>query len=195
MIDNYDLRDAGLDLMMQNGKPLTKLPGHGRSMRYALPNGETVRIRTCNDHILIVVADDPDPDEATLNIEGTNWLLIVMPAVERTPGNVHAYFVPTSVAVTEVRRCQREWLASNPNTKGNNTTFNLWFDSHGKSSGYAEKWRQYRLEGQTEAKRPMSTENGAMGNIKDEVEIAKQRIAKVAGVSTAAVRITVDFGA
>ena len=191
-IDNTILVNAGLQLMQQNGQPLIKQPGYGRSMRFVLPNGQTVRVRTCNDHILIVVADHPDPDKASLNIEGTDWLLLVMPEIERTPGKVLAYLVPTHVAVTEARRCHREWLATKPNTSGTNTTYNLWFDSHGKSSGYAAKWREYLLQGTTEAKQTI-VENAPMGNIKDEVEMARQRIAKAAGVSISAVRITVDF--
>ncbi len=59
-------------------------------MIYSLPDRQTVRIRTCNDHILIVVADSPSAD-ARLNIRGTDWLLIVMPEIERTPGKVIAY--------------------------------------------------------------------------------------------------------
>ena len=89
-IDNEVLRDAGLALMRENGKPLAKLPSSGRSMLYSMPNGESVRVRTSNDHILVVVADKPTPD-AHLNIQGTDWLLIVMPEVERAEGKVIAY--------------------------------------------------------------------------------------------------------
>src|SRR5258707_6067690 len=126
-IDNDALLTAGLELMRQDGKPLSKLQSPGRSMLYALSSGETVRVRTCNDHILIVLADRPD-DDAKLNIEGTDWLLLVMPEIERTPGSVIAYLVPTKVAVEAARCTHREWLATKPNTKGGNTTWNLWFD-------------------------------------------------------------------
>ena len=81
-IDNDVLREAGLALMRENGKPLTQRPSPGRSMHYTMPSGESVRVRTSNDHILIVVADKPTVD-ARLNIEGTDWLLIVMPEAER----------------------------------------------------------------------------------------------------------------
>lgn len=192
-IESSILLNAGLDLMRQSGKTLTKQPGYGRSMRFVLPNGETVRVRTCNDHVLIVVADDPDPDKASLNIEGTDWLLVVMPEIERTAGKVLAYLVPTQVAVSEVRRCHREWLATKPNTAGSNTTFNLWFDSGGKSSGYFAKWRQYLLSGNTEAKKTAPGDNAPLSNIREEVEMARQRIARAAGVSTSAVKISVDF--
>src|SRR5271166_6556214 len=120
-IDNNALLEAGLELMKRNGKSLSKQPSFGRKMLYSLPNGETVRVRTCNDHILIVVADSPALD-AKLNIEETDWLLIVMPEIERTPGKVIAYLVPTAVAVEASRQTHSEWLATNPNTKGNNTT-------------------------------------------------------------------------
>jgi hypothetical protein len=193
-IDNSELLSAGLELMRQNGKALTKQPGYGRSMRYVMANGDTVRVRTCNDHILIVLADGPDPKTASLNIEGTKWLLIVMPEIERTLGKVLAYLVPTNVAVENARRCHGEWLSTKPNTSGNNTTFNLWFDSGGKSGGFASIWHQYLLQGDSEIT-DVPPPTLATSNIKDEVEMARQRIAKAAGVSTAAVRITVDFGA
>ncbi|MCY3878138.1 MAG: hypothetical protein OXF74_03040 [Rhodobacteraceae bacterium] len=70
-ICNKMLREAGLELMRENGKPLTKLSSSGRAMLYSMPNGESVRVRTCNDHILVVVADKPAAD-ASLNIQGTD---------------------------------------------------------------------------------------------------------------------------
>lgn len=194
-LTNDVLLNAGVEMMRQNGKPLARQGGFGRSMRFTIPNGETVRVRTCNDHILIVVANNPDPDKASLNIEGTDWLLIVMPEIERTEGKVLAYLVPTHVAVEAARRCHREWLATKPNTAGSNTTFNLWFDTGGKSSGFAAHWHQYLLPGESEAKQSVVTaESTPVSNIKDVVEMARQHIARVAGVSVAAVRITVDFG-
>ena len=79
-LPNDGLLAAGLELMKQNGMPLTKLPDFGRSMMYSRPDGQTVRVRTCNDHILIVLGDKPSGD-AKLNIEGTDWLLVVMPTI------------------------------------------------------------------------------------------------------------------
>ena len=79
-----------------------------------------------HDHILVVVADKPTID-ASLNIQGTDWLLIVMPEIERAEGKVIAYLVPTEEAEAAVRKSHEEWLSSNPNTKGRNTTWNLRF--------------------------------------------------------------------
>ena len=198
-IDNEVLREAGLALMRENGKPLTKRPSPGRSMRYALPNGQSVRVRTSNDHILIVVADKPTAD-AGLNIEDTDWLLIVMPEVERKAGNLIAYLVPTRKAVKAVRKSHRAWLSSNPNTKGSNTTWNLWFGpppgmaSRDGKYGYAEKWAKYRLEGEVSTKEIMSVQGGRVseaGSIKAEVETARQRIARAAAVSPEAVQISI----
>ncbi|HEY6250055.1 MAG TPA: hypothetical protein VI685_08840 [Candidatus Angelobacter sp.] len=194
-IENDVLLTAGLELMRQNGKPLRKVQSPGRSMLYALPNGESVRVRTCNDHILIVLADRPT-EGAGLNIEGTDWLLVVMPEIERTPGKVIAYLVPTKVAVEAVRRTHQEWLDTNPNTRGSNTTWNLWFDRDGpaKANDFATEWIEYRLNG--EATHPGGLgETSEPNNIKAEVEAARLRISRAAGVSPAAVRITVDFGA
>ena len=198
-IDNGVLLHAGLELMRQNGQPLTKLPSKGRSMLFKLPGGDTVRARTCNDHILIAVADSPSKD-AKLNIDGTDWLLIVMPEEERTHGKIIAYLVPTTEAVAEVRHTHKKWLANDPNTKGANTTWNLWFDDDGadKANNYAEKWVKYRVDGDISTldraieKAPVQEQRG---NTKTEVEAARERIASVAGVSPRAVRISIDFAA
>ena len=198
-IDNEVLREAGLALMRETGKPLTKRPSPGRSMRYELPNGQSVRVRTSNDHILIVVADKPTAD-AHLNIEGTDWLLIVMPEVARKAGNVIAYLVPTGEAVEAVRKSHQAWLSSDPNTKGKNTTWNLWFTppsgmaSRDEKHGYADKWEKYRLEGEVSTKEIMSVQGGRVsetGSIEAEVEAARQRIAHAAAVSPEAVQISI----
>ena len=197
-IDNETLLRAGLELMQRNGKPLTKRASKGRAMLYELPNGETVRARTSNDHILIVVAETPAQD-ARLNIEGTEWLLIVMPENERTHGKVVGYLVPTQEAVDEARRSHAEWLASNPNTHGGNTTWNLWFNDGGPevASGYSVKWAKYRIEGEVKTLQVASenTQVSEPGSINAVVEAARTNIARVAGVLPRAVRITIDFGA
>jgi hypothetical protein len=107
---------------------------------------------------------------------------------------VLSYLVPTGVAVEAARRCHREWLSSKPNTGGSNTTFNLWFDDGGNSAGFAQHWKQYLLPGDADTEHLGATDISAGGNLKSEVEMARQRIASIAGVSVAAVRITVDFG-
>lgn len=198
-VPNSQLLSAGLALLEQSGKRFTKMANKGRAMLYELKNGETVRVRTCNDHILIAVADSPD-ENANLNIEGTDWLLVVMPEIPRTPGDVIAYLIPTELAVNEVRKTHREWLATNPKTRGKNTTWNLWFDDEGseKAGGYARKWAQYRLKGKTNTiaastVSPAQKQNGSANPVKAEVDAARNRIAQVAGVPPEAVRISIDF--
>ena len=201
-IDNSVLLEAGLELMSTNGTSLKKIPTRGRSMIYEMANGETVRVRTCNDHILVVVADSPN-ENAKLNIEGTDWLLIVMPEIERTAGKILAYLVPTEIVVHKVRESHRTWLNSNPNTKGKNTTWNLWFknyDSHDgrlRKHGYFKKWADYRLKGEVTS---TQIENGLFDRkqcdsvtIKKEVETARLRIAHAADVSPEAVKILVEY--
>lgn len=196
-VDSAKLVAAGLELMRANGKPIHKLDSPGRSMIYAMSDGETVRVRTCNDHVLIVVADRPAED-AKLNIEGTDWLLIIMPEVERQRGNVVGYLVPSAIAVEAARQTHRDWLATQPNTKGANRTWSLWFRAHapGKANDYSEKWRSYRLAGtkSTDQLADVAPEALSQGNIKAEVENARRRIALAAGVPIEAVRITIDFG-
>lgn len=197
-IDNDVLLQAGLDLMRLNGMPLTKIPSKGRSMLYKLPSGETVRARTCNDHILIAVANKPSAD-ARLNIEGTDWLFIVMPEIERTEGKIIGYLIPEAEAVKEVRATHQAWLATKPKTNGGNTTWNLWFDHNGsgKADNYAEKWAKYRLEGDVSTLEISSEQSAPIGeaaNIKTEIAAARQRIASAAGVSLESVKISIDFG-
>ena len=201
-INNEVLLEAGLALMRGNGKPLTKLPSPGRSMLYSMPNGETVRVRTTNDHLLVVVADRPNLD-ANLNIQGTDWLLIVMPEVERTEGAIIAYLVPSRVAEDAARNSHQVWLSSNPNTKGSNTTWTLSFD-HSRSrmasrqdkQGYFERWAKYRLEGEISTKDITGASDGRdrePGNLRAEVEAAQQRIARAASVPLGAVKISIEF--
>ncbi len=182
--------------MRQCGKPLSRLPSKGRAMLYVLPNGETVRMRTCNDHVLIVVGDRPTSD-AKLNIEGTDWLLVAMPEVERTPGKVNVYLLPTSEVETEARRTHQDWLDSNPNTKGDNKTWNLWFRSDGpsKANDYAARWARYLLDSVVDARASAATSSPGQpeGNVKAEVENARRRIAEVAGVPLEAVKVTINF--
>ena len=203
-IDNEVLREAGLALMRENGKPLTKSPSFGRAMLYSMPNGESVRVRTSNDHILVVVADRPTAD-AHLNIQGTDWILIVMPEVERAEGKVIAYLVPANEAEDAVRRSHQAWLSCNPETKGKNTTWNIWFD-HSYSGmegreemhGYAEKWAMYRLSGDIstgDIASKLSDRPSDVGSIQAEVESARQRIARAASVFPDAVKISIDFSA
>ncbi len=195
-VPNNHLLDAGLTLLKQNGKQFKKMANKGRAMLYQLDNGETVRVRTCNDHILIVVASGTN-ENAKLNIEGTDWLMVVMPEIPRTPSDVIAYLIPTETAVQEVRDAHKRWLATDPKTRGQNTTWNLWFDDDGRETAnrYAEKWKPYRLIGEAStATLAVSPEKSKSTNpVKAEVDAARLRIAKVAGVSPESVRISVDF--
>jgi hypothetical protein len=205
-VPNEALVSAGISLMSQLGQTLERLPTQTRAMVYALPNGKTVRIRTCNDHILVVLADSPKLD-AKLNIEGTDHLLIVMPEAPRTFGPVIGYFVPTEVAVEAVRRSHAEWLASAPATAGNNRTWNLWFNN-GKAGheGFATRWQQYRLPGlaSTAQQQPISTARlksdpreaalpAKAKSLGDVIGEARRQIAEAAGIPIDAVKITVNL--
>lgn len=193
-VANEDLLNAGLRLMKINHRPLTRRQVSGRSMRYALPNGESVRVRTCNDHVLIVLASQHSGD-AKLNIEGTDWLLIVMPEVPRTPGNVIAYLVPAAEAAQEVRATHKAWLDSTPNTKGNNRTWNVWFDPDGpsKANDFARKWNQYRLAGEVSTVVATDFTQVGIGDVRGTIEEARMKIAKAAGVPPSSVTITIGY--
>jgi hypothetical protein len=193
-ITSSDLVQAGLAAMQSIGKPLTKLASTGRAMLYSMPNGETVRIRTCNDHVLIVVSDRPTTD-GKLNIQGTHWLLVVMPEVERTPGKVMIYLLPADEVEAEARRTHQEWLDSNPNTKGENRTWNLWFrrDARGSAHDYATKWARYRINTNTNSLQLVSRSSNSPSDVKTEVYNARKRISEIAGVPIEAVKVTINF--
>ena len=202
-IDNQVLLEAGLTMMRMNGCPLKRIASPGRSMVYMMPNQETVRIRTCNDHVLITVANRPDED-ANLNIEGTDHLLLVMPELERTSGNIIAYLIPTTTVTKAVRESHRKWLDSNPRTKGENTTWNLWFnkdeyksDGRQDKQNFFKKWKDFRL---TETVSSIEIENqlsdrqqGNSLSVREEVEIARQRIAYAASVLPDSVKISIEY--
>jgi hypothetical protein len=196
-IPNEKLLAAGLELMRQNGKPLKRVSGNGRSMIYQLPDGESVRFRTCNDHLLIVLAESPAED-ARLNIEGTDWLVIVMPEKERTPGRAMAYLLPTEVAVKAARESHKAWLETSPNTRGENVTWNLWFScekAEKPHNHFHDKWQKYLLSGVVSTDHETGAgESSSASNVKNEVEMARQRISRAAGVPPEAVKITIEFG-
>ena len=199
-VPSDDLLRAGLDLMAQYGKPLQRIKASGRSMIYETPDRRTVRVRTSNDHLLIVLADSTDPDKARVNIEGTDQVLIVMPQRQRTPGPVIGYLIPTDVVAEAAKSAYKEWLATNPNTKGENRTWNLWFDDHGPacSNNFAEKWRQYRLPGIASVNgsdsEPEFVAKGSGPSMKlsDVIASAKRQIADAAGVPVEQVKVNIE---
>jgi len=194
-VSNIALLDAGISAMQEVGKSMERLPTSSRAMKYQLATGETVRVRTCNDHVLVVLASSAE-EGAALNIEGTDYLLIVMPETPRVEGPVIIYLVPTSIAENAVRKAHADWLNTNPSTKGNNRTWNIWFgDGPTAYSGFAQKWAQYRLQTKTStvvAEPPRSSgsskENRPLGIV---IADAKRAIAEAAGVPIEAVKISV----
>jgi len=196
-VSNQALLEAGLAAVRATGKSMQKMQTSSRAMKYQLDNGETVRVRTCNDHVLVVLADSAE-QSAALNIEGTDHLLIVMPAVPRTEGSVIAYLVPTVAAIEAVRQAHADWLKTNPSTKGNNRTWTIWFgDGPAAYSGFAQKWSQYRL--------PTTESTVAVSHVIDSghgrdtrplgmvIAEARKAIAEAAGVAVEAVKITVTL--
>jgi hypothetical protein len=196
-VSNEALLTAALGMLEAQGTRLKKLKTSSRAMKFELPDGKTVRARTCNDHVLVVLADSPGPG-ATLNIEGTDHLLIAMPATPRTAGAVIAYFVPTQVAVKAVRQSHAEWLASGPSTRGNNRTWNIWFDDQVDVpwSGFARKWSKYRIAGSGSTDSALSTPSVSLAGrtLGSVIAEARAAIASAAGVSPDLVKISIDLG-
>jgi hypothetical protein len=196
-VSNQALLNAGLAAMRSVGRSVQKMQTNSRAMKYQLDNGETLRVRTCNDHVLVVLADSAE-EGASLNIEGTDHLLIVMPEVPRTDGSVITYFVPSAVAVKAVREAHTDWLKSNPSTKGNNRTWTIWFDEGPAShSGFAQKWSQYRLPTNVSTLSISTSDKEVpahgvrpLGTV---IAEARKAIAEAAGVTVDAVKISVNL--
>jgi hypothetical protein len=190
------LTEAALGLMSKTGRPLERIKSRGRAVIFRMPNGKTVRLRTSNDHLLLVGADAEDPRTARLNVEGTDYVLIVMPERQRTPGRVICYLVPAEVVADAVRSSQSDWLATKPNTKGNNRTWTLWFSGPAHANNFAEKWSEYRLLGDAFAGLtpipPASHLASPQLKLGDVIASARLQIAEAAGVPADRVRITID---
>ena len=196
-VSNRVLLRAALKLMGQNGCPLTDKYTAGRSNIYEMSNGETVRVRTSNDPILVVLAETPEPD-AKLNIQGTDWLLFVMLEKKRTEGNVIGYLVPTQKAVNDVREAHQNWLNTSPNTKGNNRTWNIWFDESGRKTAnrYAEKWADYRLEGTVSTHDVGATSSPSERpgfDIGEEIAAMQARIARGTGLPPNFIKVSIEI--
>ncbi len=196
-VPNELLLSAALQMLRATGESLEKMQTKTRAMQYRLSTGKTVRVRTCNDHILVVLASGTHT-EAKLNIEGTDYLLIAMPEVPRTPGPVTAYFLLSEVAVAAARASHAEWLASSPSRTAGNTTWNLWFDDLKGAAwgGYAERWANYRLPSLAS----MSTDTtqravhfGLPPTLGTVILEARAAIASAAGVMPQSVKISIDM--
>ena len=196
-ISNRVLLDAGLELMHLNGHSLTDTYAAGRSNIYKMSDGRTVRVRTSNDPTLVVLAETPDLD-AKLNIEGTDLLLFVMLAEKRTEGDVIGYLVPTQEAVRDVRDAHQRWLDTRPNTKGNNRTWNIWFDDGGRKTAnrFAERWARYRLEGTVsthDVAAASSPSNLPAVDIGQEIQAMQARIARGTGLPPNFIKVSIEI--
>src|SRR2546422_539461 len=82
------------------------------------------------------------------------------------------------------------------NTKGDNRTWNLWFSENGpkKANGFHHHWKKYLMNGSAEAVPDAALLVATDGSVKSEVEVARLRISKAAGVPPTSVRISIDFG-
>ena len=114
-------------------------------------------------------------------------------------GNILAYLVPTEVVVEAARTSHTEWLRSEPATKGQNRTWNLWFDDDGltKSNGFGKKWAKYKLNGNSASTSTTPSElpdgSSAGQKLGDVIADAKRRIAAAAGIPEGAVKISIDL--
>ncbi len=177
-VNSDDLRNAAISAMKAAGHSIQRKDTGTRSMIYELENGKTVRLRTTNDPVLVVVAKTSDLD-SPLNIEGTDYLLIAMPEVPRTPGDILVYLVPTARASEDVKNSHKSWLETNPQTKGDNRTRNIWFNEKGTPwSGYHEKWSEYKLS-LKEANSASTLSNQALEHHPNSISVSPKTVAEI----------------
>lgn len=112
-IPNAALIKCAAEIMSAENRSFEPISTRGRSMIYRTEDNKTVRLRTSNDHVLVIAAK-PLEDKWQLNIEGTDYVLVVMPVIQRVVGEVRAFLVPTELLVRLVREEYAEMLNQVP---------------------------------------------------------------------------------
>jgi hypothetical protein len=201
-----DLKNAAYRAMEELGHSLSQIKTGTRSMIFEMEDGRTVRLRTTNDPVLICVAETNDV-EAKLNVEGTDFLLLAMPEIPRTPGRVLVYLVPTQRVLTDVKESHKAWLATNPRTKGDNHTRNIWFENRGTPwSGFHDKWSEYKTiveanappslrpeeQESTQERQVLSTEPQTVAEI---INRTTHEISQITGIKADKIKIELRFEA
>jgi hypothetical protein len=137
------LRKATLEAAASNG--LRFVRKRARGMIFELSDGLTFRLRTSTARCLICTATDPDPSGADIDLDGTDYLVFGVPALNNN-SRVEVYYIRTDIAVATVKKCHKRWLEVNGVSAGHNRTFVVWLDDKmGESGNFAEKWRIYRI--------------------------------------------------
>lgn len=141
------LRSIGLAAMERSGRVLTRVASERRGQLYVMPDGCRVRLRTNNDRRVIVTTDDTRSD-AKLDLDGCDFVLLVVPKQRRQRGPIEVYLVPFSEVQAAFATAHADWLASLPKTRGQNHTWQLFFDEGKPASAasFADKWRAYRID-------------------------------------------------
>ena|SRR5688572_26210043 len=83
------LRSIGLAAMELSGRGLTRVAAERRGQLYTLSDGRRVRLRTNNDRRVIVTTDDTRSN-AKLDLDGCDFVLLVVPEQRRKRGQVEA---------------------------------------------------------------------------------------------------------
>jgi hypothetical protein len=140
------LRHVGLALSEAQGIKL-RHAGKNQADQLYSAEGKTYRLRTTNDRCLTVGASSPDPNNAMLDFEGCDFLIITMPVVRRSLDAVEAFIIPAGLVKETLCHCHGNWLKREDKyTAGNNQTYSIWFDDRGwEASNFGVKWREYRI--------------------------------------------------
>ena len=198
--------------MAKSERRFEPVPSSGRSMIYRTDNEMTLRLRTSNDHVLVIVAN-PQGDSWDLNIKGTDLVLVVMPTHPRSVGEVRGFLVPTDVLVDAVFDEYRSPLSMPPSSDATPYAVPLAFGaSSDDGSSFATTWEKYLLEASVDAgdfisepdKRPTARPSprgrrkrfhqeplSSDQSVADIISDAKRRIARITGVPVEAVSVEV----
>ncbi|WP_441280271.1 hypothetical protein [Bradyrhizobium sp. 63_E2_N1_3] len=197
-ISNSQLLNAGVSLMEGAGKPLKPVSTtDGRVKKYLLPDGRTVRGRTCNLHQVPMVRTktevsyDGIPERILRGVKETDFILAAVPEVERTPGSIKAFLIPTEVVLEQIHAAERvgrkDWsLRLNEPIWAKyrlpGTAYSATIPSDSEADDMDE---EPETEGETAPIRSLS-----LGEV---IANARQAIAEVAGVPVSAVKISIDL--
>jgi len=210
-IPNKVLRLCALDIMENSDLPIKEVPSPGRSMIYKLSSGETVRLRTSNDPVL-VVAVEPSDVGPKLNIEGTDKLLLVMPEQPLNRWeNIVGYLMPTSEVIAAIKSSYPKFFDRQTNRLKTKQALTLSFEDSGKpSGGFEGKWERYLLPMKCPARAfqdevkpvqkvkkvssPRQRPKGQPETVNDVIAEARERISEITKVPIKSVKVSVSLG-
>lgn len=140
------LQSAGLKILASHNLKLVH-DATKRGKIFRTQDGRSVRVRTNIKRSIPCKSQDTNLRRGTLDIEGTEFICLIVPKSAGNAAEVEVYFMPTSIAVREVKEAHIKWLEYGK-SKGTNFTPALCLDRvpSGKEKNLNDLWSEYRFE-------------------------------------------------